>query len=143
MIHDYSLLEADKAAHFAEITGWVSTGMCLAALVCGIGYHHARTSFPRKSVLATTLRFAISLIAYAVFFLRPIYTPGNPVQDLVSGSLAAVVVVFMVAVLICGPGILSRALALILLSPAAWYFSIFLYGLVEDVLHGGRVYADA
>jgi len=85
------------------------------------------------------LRFTVSLLAYVIFFVRPIYTPSNPVQELVGGSLAAVVLVLMLAVVIRGPGVLARLLAFVVLSPAAWYFSLFVYQLVYDLLHVATV----
>ncbi len=82
-----------------------------------------------KPVTKMAFRFAASLFAYILFFLTPFCPWNTLIQDFVRGSLAAIVVVVMVSVLIRRPGFLSRGFALVVLVPAAWYFSLLVYQL--------------
>lgn len=87
------------------------------------------------------LRFTISLLAYAVFLLKPAVIPDNPWQDFVDGSLAVAAVLSILPVVVRGPSMLIRISAFALLVPAASYLAVFLYSLIYDMLHGGRHYA--
>jgi hypothetical protein len=88
------------------------------------------------------LRFTVSIVAYATFFLKPRYMPTDARQEITDASLALFAFLFLIPVLIRGPSIKVRVAALLVALPAALYFGLFLYSLIYDLCHGGRCYAD-
>lgn len=93
-----------------------------------------------KPTTKMAVRFTASLFAYFFFFVTPFCPWNDLLQKLVTGSLATIVVVFMVGALVRGTGILARGFALVLLIPAVWYFSLLVYRL--SFVRGDRSKAE-
>jgi hypothetical protein len=74
-------------------------------------------------------RFVASASAYILLFATPFCPMNNLAQKLVVGSLSAIIAVLMVGVLIRRSGFLANGLAVVLLLPAAWFLSLFVYEL--------------
>lgn len=97
-----------------------------------------------KPVRQISMRFGVSLAAYAVFFLKPCYLPDDAWQDFTDTSLCVLASVFLIPVLLRGPTISARIAALLVILPPLFYLAMFLYVAVPELIrYGHRIYADA
>jgi hypothetical protein len=81
-----------------------------------------------KPATNTALRFLLAFGADVIFiFFPPLHVPDDALQDLKSGTCAAIAVVAMAPIVLRGPGWLLRIFSLVLFLPAAC-FLVHLFG---------------
>ena len=97
-----------------------------------------------KTIRHMPARFAVSLLAHAVFFGMPFHTPSDPWQDFTQTSLCVVAIAFLIPVLFRTRGTVVRILACLMILPPLCFLGVFLFAHVSDLIRFGHiVYADA